>query len=316
MSYRMKPMLPTLSMELPQGADWIYEIKYDGYRCMAYWSKTGIELISRNGQPLTHSFPEVTERMAHITNSVDHMLPLVLDGEICILHSRFKAAFDRLQARGRLKDVQKIQQAANQHPATYMVFDVLVSKGNEITSSPLLSRKKVLQELFQLLSDHDHQEISCIEFSEDNQMVWSQVKEEQGEGVIAKRKNSKYTPGDRTKQWQKIKNPQTNVFFIAAYEKNNGYFHVGALRDNEVYIAGLFSHGLSSEEREALISVVKNNKVDENEQFVMVSPSICVELQYLEIYKEQLRHPRFVRFRLDVSWEECTWEKVISNKSS
>jgi bifunctional non-homologous end joining protein LigD len=107
-----------------------------------------------------------------------------------------------------------------------------------------------------------------------------------------------------------VKNWKEGSFFVTAYEKKNGFFHVGVLREGEIFSIGLVSHGFSSEEREALIQVIKANQSNETSEFVYVEPSICVDLLFLELYKEQIRQPSFKRFRFDLRSDECTWEKL------
>ncbi|MDM5198576.1 non-homologous end-joining DNA ligase [Fictibacillus enclensis] len=315
-SIPFKPMLPSLVSEIPSSADWIYETKFDGYRCIAKWTESNVTLLSRNGQNLNSVFPEVAERLISLTPSIRSCLPLVLDGELCILKSPYKATFEPLQKRGRLKNPEKIQYFSKLTPSTYVVFDMVHIRGETITDKPLFERKEMVNIVFDHLSDHlaENDRIALVPSHKESDQLWAHIKEENGEGIIAKVSGSTYDPGARTKKWVKIKNPQKGVFFITAYEKSNGFFHVAALQEGKPVLAGLFSHGISPKERESLILIMKKNKVTEDARFITVSPSICVELEYLEIYKNQLRHPRFVAFRFDVSWEECTWEKIFSRK--
>jgi ATP-dependent DNA ligase len=88
---------------------------------------------------------------------------------------------------------------------------------------------------------------------------------------------------------------------------------VGVVKENIISFIGLFAHGITGQEKEALIQIVKNNKSSQQGSFIAIDPSICVELSYLELYKEQLRQPRFLRFRFDVNWEDCTWQSLQKN---
>ncbi|WP_244520461.1 non-homologous end-joining DNA ligase [Fictibacillus solisalsi] len=315
-SIPFKPMLPSLVSEIPTSSGWIYETKYDGYRCIAKWTESNVTLFSRNGHNLNSVFPEVAERLLSLTPSIRSFLPLVVDGELCILQSPYKASFEPLQKRGRLKNPEKIQYFSKHTPSTYVVFDMVHIRGETITDKPLSERKEMVSSLFDHLSDQlaKNDRIALVPSYTKSGPLWSHIKDENGEGIIAKVSGSTYDPGARTKKWVKIKNPQKGVFFITAYEKSNGFFHVAALEEEKPVLAGLFSNGISPQERESLIQVMKKNKVTEDSRFITVSPSICVELEYLEIYKHQLRHPRFVAFRFDVNWEDCTWEKIFSRK--
>ncbi|MCH1627550.1 DNA ligase D [Fredinandcohnia quinoae] len=314
-----KPMLPTLTFEVPIGQDWVYEIKYDGFRAILYWTHDNIELISRNGNNLNEQFPELIDWCLKSQELFQPHLPLVLDGELCILESLYKANFELIQQRGRLKNKDKILKYSMDKPAHFLVFDLLEHKGNQLSNQQWLSRKKELKQLFESLNletkinPKDQQYIQLINFNGDYESIWKIVTENQSEGVIAKKVDSHWEAGKRTINWFKIKNWQKAVFFITGFDKINGYFHVGVLRNLEVFEIGLFSNGLATNERQALLQVIRNNATTETTKFLQVLPGICVELFYLELFKEQLRQPSFSKFCLDMNWKDCTWEKLVGN---
>lgn len=311
-----KPMLPTLTFEFPSGEEWVYEIKYDGFRALFFLDHDHFSLISRNGNPLMEQFPEAAEAIPFLREIWKDQLPLLFDGELCLLDSAYKANFEEIQLRGRLKTTDKILHSMKQKRAHYCVFDIIQIKNQSLTSLTYLERKNQLKELFSLaelpldvqpFSDVFVQYIKSFESKEE---AWKIAERYMAEGVIVKHKSSKWEEGKRTTGWYKVKNWRYGLFFVTAFEKKNGYFHVSVLRNEEVYPIGLVSHGFTSEERDALIQVIKANKVNENSDFIYVDPGICVELSFLELYKEALRQPNFVRFRFDLHWEECTWEKL------
>lgn len=311
-----KPMLPTLTFEFPPGEEWVYEIKYDGFRALFFLDHNHFSLISRNGNSLMEQFPEAAEAIPFLREIWKDQLPLLFDGELCLLESAYKANFEEIQLRGRLKTTDKILHSMKQKRAHYCVFDLLQIKNKSLTSLTYLERKNQLKELFsqaefpldvQPLSDVFVQYIKSFESQEE---AWKIAERYMAEGVIVKHKSSKWEEGKRTTGWYKVKNWRYGFFFVTAFEKKNGYFHVSVLRNKEVYPIGLVSHGFTSEERDALIQVIRANKVNENSDFIYVDPSICVELSFLELYKEALRQPNFVQFRFDLHWEECTWEKL------
>lgn len=92
--------------------------------------------------------------------------------------------------------------------------------------------------------------------------------------------------------------------------RKNGFFHVSVLKQEEMFEIGLFSHGMKPEERDALLQVIQANSIEETGSFIKVSPGICVELFFLELYKDQLRQPSFSQFRFDIAWTDCTFEKL------
>lgn len=315
----LKPMLPTLISEAPSGPNWVYEIKYDGFRAMLHWGKDSIQLISRNGNLLNDQFPEIIQQCEELKAKITPHLPLVFDGELCILESPFKASFELVQQRGRLKNTDKITQISKTTPAHYLVFDLLEMSGESMMPYKFKDRKSELNKLFDearisnMIDSNSHQLIQLVTYERGFDSIWRKATESNSEGIIAKKIDSTWDEGKRTTNWYKIKNWQVGAFFILGYDKKNGFYHVGVMKNKQIYEIGLFSHGLSPDERQALLQVIQANSVEETASFIRVNPGICVELFYLELYKEQLRQPSFSQFRFDVEWQDCTWEKLVRN---
>lgn len=311
----LKPMLPSLSTDLPKGENWVYEVKYDGFRCLLYWDESSIIMTSRNGHELHTVFPEIPNHLKNLQGRVKHLLPLLIDGELCILENPFKASFEQIQKRGRLKQSERINKASELFPSSFCSFDLLAQEGKYIYQQPFLQRKESLQHLLHKLGVHTDEvsftsPINYIPFTSDKVKLEKTVKTHESEGIVAKDITNKWSSGERTNKWIKVKNLRVNTFFILGYDTENGFFHVGVIKDRTVFFTGLFSHGISPEEKEALIQIVKKNQNGKSGSFISLEPSICVDLSYLELYKNQLRQPRFVSFRFDVNWEECTWESL------
>lgn len=310
-------MLPTLHSEIPNGPDWVYETKYDGFRAILTIHDTSIDLMSRNEKPLNDTFPEIINEIKGIQHKLEPHLPLTLDGEIVYLTSKHFSNFEQLQVRGRLKNNEKIVKASTEFPCKFLAFDLLEINGESIQSEPLKTRKNKLKKFFEtvkLQANVDPLHPNLLQYvpsSTQYTTLWDELRLDNGEGVIAKQVKSKWESGVRTKQWLKIKNYKQACFFITGYDKKNGYFHVGVFHDDNIIPAGVFSHGISSEEREALIKIVKENKNCETTDFIEIGPAIVVELQFLSLYKEQLREPSFLAFRFDKQVGECTWDHLL-----
>ncbi len=315
----LKPMLPTLISEAPTGPNWVYEIKYDGFRAILHWEKNRIQLISRNGNLLNDQFPEIIKQCEELSDVMEPYLPLVFDGELCLLESTYKASFERIQQRGRLKSEAKIVQASTAKPAHYLVFDLLMFGAKNLMERKFQDRKADLFNFFDkvnlpsLVDPNNRALIQLITYEQDFNSIWAKATGSNAEGIIAKKLDSTWDEGKRTTNWYKMKNWQAGAFFILGYDKRNAFFHVGVMRNSQIYEIGLFSHGLSSDERQALLGVIQANANEETTGFIKVEPGICVELFYLELYKEQLRQPSFSKFRFDVFWQDCTWEKLVRN---
>src|SRR5437868_4153492 len=96
----MKPMLPSLTFDLPVLTDWYYEVKYDGFRAILDWNIQGIELTSRNGKPLLPQFPEIKDFLFSYAEQFKPFFPIRLDGELVFLENPYKANFSAIQVRG------------------------------------------------------------------------------------------------------------------------------------------------------------------------------------------------------------------------
>ncbi|MCF6136794.1 RNA ligase family protein [Pseudalkalibacillus berkeleyi] len=298
-----------------------YEIKYDGFRCLLYIDEEEIDLYSRNLISLRTGFPEIVKEATRIQNEYNEDLPILLDGELCVLESDIRASFSQIQKRGRLKNIEKIQQHTLLSPVTYLVFDLLVIGGKPLKSETYINRKQQLQSWMNKMSyptvNHDFQtSIQWIPPQSDGESLFNQVKSKKGEGIVAKRKNSLWISGKRTPNWLKVKRLFRGFFIVTGFDEGNGYVHIAVIKDKKLEQIGLFSHGLEGKDREALIQIVQNNQKGRKGTLIKVSPGICVELEFLELYNMQLRHPRFVQFRLDIHWEDCTWEALQTQMDS
>lgn len=310
-----KPMVPILVDEIPKDPNWIYEAKYDGFRCLMYILEDRVELISRNLKNISGSFPEIISEITKKKAALSKFLPLVLDGEIVILESQYRASFEKIQLRGRTTTKSKISALVKDFPANFITFDILLVRGASIMKAALLERKAYLSDVFKSMKDQEinnqgYSALTLIKFFENSEEIWTNIATENGEGIVAKRINSAWSEGTRTLNWLKIKNWKKANFFIISLEKQNGYFHVALLKDGEILHAGLFSHGIKKEERQALNQIIKTNAVREDSQFIYIDPSICVELLFIDWYKNEIRQPRFSKFRLDINWEACTWQEA------
>ncbi|EKN65583.1 ATP-dependent DNA ligase [Neobacillus bataviensis LMG 21833] len=310
----MKPMLPSLTFDLPIRPDWLYEVKYDGFRALLEWNSKGITLTSRNGKELFPQFPEIKEFLFQYEEKLKPFLPLQLDGELVFLENTHKANFSAIQVRGRMKSEKKIIEQATHSPCRLMVFDLLMLKGKPLYSLDFHKRKAELGKLLQTLEFHldpdpyDDQLIQYVKANEDFNDLWEKVVLYDGEGIIAKSKNSLWEEGKRSLQWLKYKNWKYVSCFITSFEKTNGYFYVGVYKNKEILPIGQVLFGFKPEEKNALKQTIKQNMTSEDAQFIYVEPAICLEVKYLELYDRQLREPHFDRFRFDLEPAQCTYD--------
>src|SRR5699024_5987579 len=143
----MDVMQPIATTDIPHGDEWLYEVKYDGFRCVLNWGKDGIKLMSRNNKNLTDKFPELINFCKANQRLVVDFLPLKFDGELVILNTAYQANFPLIQKRGRLKSKDSIKEAMETRPATFMAFDLLQVNGEDIYHKSFRHRKQMLNEL-------------------------------------------------------------------------------------------------------------------------------------------------------------------------
>ncbi|PZR26837.1 MAG: DNA ligase D [Citrobacter freundii] len=302
----ISPMLATITKMPFDDKDWIFEIKWDGYRAVAETGGKEVKLYSRNGLDFTSRFPSILQSLQKLKHKA------VLDGEIVLLNDK------------NLPDFQKLQHYENylNHPLVYYVFDLLELDGKSTEKLPLIERKKMLKKLIgknKVIRYCDHIETNGTGFLE-------QAKLQGLEGIIAKKKDSQYTEGYRSKEWLKIKNVQTTEVVIAGYTKPRGAReHFGSLivankKGRTWQYRGHVGTGFSVDTLASLKKEMKpletgtspfKGKVPVNDEVTWLKPKLVADIGYTEITKDQIfRHPVFLRLRDEKSAKEVNEEVV------
>lgn len=188
----LSPMLLSEAARPFSDAAWGFELKFDGYRVLASMEATGaVKLKSRNGADATGWFPEIGASLKAVADR-----RFILDGEMCVLDDLGRSDFDRLHARARKRRADPSQ------PVVYCVFDVLAVKGESVMGRPLVERKKLLGPIRGLPG------ILVLDFiPEQGEALYEHVLALGLEGMVAKRLDSLYRPGERSPDWLKVKRP-------------------------------------------------------------------------------------------------------------
>jgi bifunctional non-homologous end joining protein LigD len=194
-----RPMLATLTEELPRGEGWEFEPKWDGYRVLGYVRGGEAKLVSRNGNDLTKRFELVAKELVKAVRTPD----AVVDGEVVALDTAGKSSFSAMQ-QGSTR-------------LAYEVFDVLEADGEPLVDLPLTERRKRLEKL---LARNPVVQLSGS--FEDGEALYEAASEQGLEGVMAKRSSSRYTEGKRGRDWLKIKTHGRQEFVICGYTKGQG----------------------------------------------------------------------------------------------
>ncbi len=190
--------------------DWIFEIKWDGFRAIAYVKKDFFALQSRSGKEFTCSFPEIAE-LKQLAEDV------VVDGEIVVMRGG-KADFQALQERSQVVSSKEIARKEKLAPATYVVFDILERNNKPLVDLPLMERKTILKE-----SVKEGSHVILNDFVEEKgEQFYQAILKQELEGMVAKRKDSQYEQGLRTGSWLKIKNLKSVDCVIFGYTEGTG----------------------------------------------------------------------------------------------
>ena len=294
------PMLATLAGEVPAGKGWLFEVKWDGYRVVATIRGGEVDLRSRNAHPLNERFPTVVSALRRGVRTPD----CVLDGEVVAIGLDGRATFSAMQ------------QAMPGTTYAFVAFDVLEEEGEPLLGLPLTERRKRLVALL----DTRRGGVQLSDAFDDGDLLFAAAEEQRFEGIIAKRADSIYEPGKRTRNWLKVKIHGRQEFVIAGYTKGQGrrtgsfgalilaVAEAGALR-----YAGNVGTGFDDAEIEKLLALLrpleraaspfevvpklpKTRKAD----IVWVAPELVCEVEFVEwTHDGRLRAPSYQGLRED-----------------
>lgn len=201
------PMLASAEREPFDSADYVFEVKWDGIRCLCTIGGETIRLHSRTGRDITRLFPEL-ERMTDAIAARE----AVLDGELCVLDGT-TPSFHLVQRRNVLSADAAIGRAAHEHPALYVVFDLLHLNGTNLIDLPLSERRLRLEHAWRG-TDHAILSVAVPERGRD---LYAASVAQGLEGIVAKRLDSPYVPGRRTRHWLKIRHQRELDGVIGGY---------------------------------------------------------------------------------------------------
>jgi bifunctional non-homologous end joining protein LigD len=288
--------------------DWVFELKYDGYRLVAARDESGVVLITRNGNDMTDSFPDIVGALAGLPYD-----QFIMDGEVVVHDERGLPSFQRLQKRARLRRGADVRRAGVELPASLYVFDLLAYADHDVRNLPLLQRKALLRELIPsagVLRFSEHIAERGVDF-------FALAKSLGLEGIVGKRATSLYRSG-RSKEWVKIRASLTDDFVIVGVKASSaapgtfGSFHVAAYDGGDLVYAGSVGTGVTPRHIDEVLAKSPRRKTPavagapKSRADIWLEPELVIEVRYLEWTEAgQLRHPVFLRMRDDKRPEEC-----------
>ena len=301
----LKPMLAGITDEPFNNQDWQFEIKWDGYRALAYLDNGNVQLRSRNNLSFNEKYKPVYEALK------SWKINAVIDGEVVVLNEEGHADFGALQKwyqfeRGIL---------------VFFVFDILWLEGYNLMELPLTDRQAIIKELMPANN--------IIRFSDsidEYGIDFFKVAQQNGlEGIIAKRKDATYSPGYRTKSWLKIKAEERHEAVICGYTKNKdtdrlfSSLVLGIPENGKIKFIGQVGTGFSGASQKEIFKKMEPlftkdcpfEKVPKTGVATFwIKPHLVCEVKYTELTSEGLmRHPSFQGLREDKTMDELNTEE-------
>jgi ATP-dependent DNA ligase len=313
---------------LPEGPEWEYEPKWDGFRCLAQREGKDIELHSKSGQPLARYFPDIVEELRRIPAK-----RFLLDGELAIPVDG-NLSFNDLQLRLH-PAASRVRKLAQEHPALYIVFDLLSDeRGGVISEKPLRERRRRL-EAFAGKYFGTRGAIRLSPRTCDLKVARQWLAKLRGglDGIVAKNLDASYEPGERTGAMQKIKNLRTADCVVGGFRYATKGRLVGSLLlglygdDGLLHHVG-FTSAIPAEEKPALTKKLESLRkspgftgrspggpsrwsTERSGAFEPLAPKLVVEVQYDHFTGGRFRHgTKLLRLRSDKSPRQCTMSQV------
>ncbi len=297
MEYPIKPMEPMRGVEIYDDPDTIYQVKWDGVRCLAYQTADSIRLFNRKLHERTQQFPEMVQDLDDLPQGT------VLDGEVVVMGSEGRPNFFHSLKRDLVRKTYKIPMLMQTYPVDYMIFDILYHRGESVMERPLTERMALLHEVVRE-NGRLHLVDSVIE---QGSALFQAVEAEGLEGVVAKRKDSPYLIGQKTPLWKKIKAWREVDTLIGGYIVREGQLRsllVGIPEDSGLRCVGGVASGLTEEMRSFLMQHFNKHQLSAppfinppRESCHWVKPILGVRVRYLEWSNHgSLRNPSIVDF--------------------
>lgn len=290
--------------------DYIYELKLDGVRALAYLD-TSTQL--RNKRNINHNakFPELQNLHTMVNTRC------ILDGELFVYHDD-TIDFYEIQRRTLMSDHFKIKLAAKQYPASFTAFDILYYKDHFVVDEPLLKRKQLLEKVVK----KENERFAIARYIDTiGTSLYELTTAKQLEGIVAKRKDSRYTFGKRTKDWIKCKHLIEDDYVLCGYiEKQNGIlsFVLGQYDENKLRFMGHVTMGASLrffKDYTVMKSICPFDEIPPNhEDAIWLTPTlVAIVTCMMKTESGSLRQPVLKAIRDDKDPKECLYKNNMQD---
>lgn len=325
MPYSIRPMLATLIDKPFDSNEWLYEVKWDGYRAVAFLEGKSLRLVSRNQNDLSAAYPELQDIKSSLRAQT-----AILDGEIVALDEQGRSSFGLMQQRtGVGEGGRRIRRTRDDIPIAYYAFDLLYLDGYDLMQARLEERKQLLREIVStnaLLRYSDH-------YVGQGTALFDAAAQRGLEGIIAKHRTSCYEQ-KRSREWLKIKIVRRQECVIGGYTEprgardNFGSLVLGLYDDKGRLIpVGQAGSGFTEQthadmwKRLGALETTRNpffGKVESDRRVHYVKPELVAEIKFTEWTHAghsgavKMRAPVFEGLRLDKKPAECTFERPVA----
>lgn len=302
---QISPMLIGADGDAFDSPDYLYELKWDGERCIAYLDPlAGTELRNKRNVKMLPKVPELAEMHKQIRKRC------ILDGELMVMKDG-KPDFFEIQKRSLMSNTFKIELLSKQYPANFVAFDILYYDGKDLTLLPLNERKQYLEKVMRTETAHFALSRSI---SENGAALYKIAEQENLEGIVAKHKDSIYIEGKRTKDWIKIKNLKDEDFVVCGYiYKDNHMISIvlGQYDDGQLIYKGHVTLGVGGDNFRIIKSTAQIDKPaflppGGNEDAIWITPTLACTVKFMDYTSNGgMRQPVFKGLRLDKQPEDC-----------
>ncbi|XBB68174.1 non-homologous end-joining DNA ligase [Nocardioides sp. WV_118_6] len=303
------PMLATPGTHVPLGEEWCHEVKWDGVRALGFVEGGTVTLTSRNGNRITPAWPELQTPPPGVRD-------LVVDGEIIALNERGVPDFRVIADRMHVRKPATVARLAASIPATYMVFDLLRLDGEDLCPLPLHERRRRLAGLdlaaagWQVPAEYD-----------DGPMLHDATRAQGLEGIVSKRRDSAYRPGERSHHWLKLAHRHRGSYVIGGWRPQVGTSErlaavlVGEPTADGLHYRGRVGSGIGPKQSRALAELlapltrtatpfVGEVPREDAAGTTWVEPVVVIDVDTHGVGYERLRQPSYQGVRADLTAED------------
>lgn len=306
------PFEPVSSDTIPEGPNWLAQVKWDGVRILTYYDGQEVRLFNRKLNERTGNYPELLDIKTYCEVS-----SLILDGEIIALGPDGKPSFQEVMKRDGIRRMEKVAQAVKGVPITYMIFDILYLNGEWINREFLSRRIAKMQEIIK-----PNSQVQLVTSHDEGEALFKAMEHHGMEGIVMKKKDSPYLIGEKKDYWCKVKNYRDIIAVVGGVTRKNGVVNslLLGLYDGEGHLwyighagTGRLSHQDwrdLTERVQPLIGLEKPfiNKVEREREAVWVKPQLTAKIKFAEwTSARSLRQPSIQAF-VDVPPRDCVLE--------